>query len=127
MNVVVANTSNDIGTCGGCDEVGKTGCWYLISEAGQNAIFGLVDSGSDYSLLSADIFYLLADEYKGEIELANVSLKNASGSQMDLVGKAKMKFVINGNPMHVEMLIAEVWVLYNVSGEWISLFSTKLW
>ncbi len=107
MDAIVAGIDLENESFDGCEDVEKIGCWYLVCEVGPSSIFGLIDSGSDYTLVSADIFEMLADDCKGKIEPANVILKNASGSKMNLLGKANVSVTLGDATVKIEMLVAE--------------------
>jgi len=80
---------------------------FAISKIGNTNVNLLIDTGSPASLLSVEIFEMLGFD-KSILQIENPLLTGANGGEIEVYGKAKIKFDLNSTPLEHEFVIAKL-------------------
>ena len=80
---------------------------FAVSKIGNEKVNLLIDTGSPASLLSVEIFEMLGFD-KSILQIESSLLAEAGDSELEVYGKAKIKFDLNSTQLEHEFVIAKL-------------------
>ena len=83
------------------------GCWYLPFKAEQVYCYGIVDTGTGYSLVSDSCFNALPRKCRTALEPAQVNLVNADGHKLMVKGKSSLSLSAEGQNFNIDVIVAK--------------------
>ena len=83
------------------------GCWFLPMRAGPVLLFGIIDSGARYSLISESTFNAIPAKCKSPLKPVNLHLVNADGHTLNIGGRSSISLTVGSRKLEVELIVAE--------------------
>ena len=96
--------------------IAEVSCLYVDTEMFETKIMPLVDTGSPYSILSQKQFEKLQNKHTIKLSYQPVKLTAADGSQLEISGKAKIKFRTENICYEQDFIVAKIQGIIGILG-----------
>ena len=96
--------------------IAEASCLYIDTEMFETNVMLLVDTGSPYSILSQKQFEKLQNKHAIKLSNQPVKLTAADGSQLEISGKAKIKFHTENICYEQDFIVARIQGIIGILG-----------